>query len=80
LRSSAPVDLLFTDIRMPGSMDGWALASLMRVTRPGLRIVVASGQSLTLLSRDIADAFFVKPYEAERVVKRITELLASREI
>jgi DNA-binding LytR/AlgR family response regulator len=65
---------------MPGSMDGWALASLMRVSRPELRIVVASGQSLTLLSRDIADAFFVKPYEAERVVKRITELLASREI
>jgi CheY-like chemotaxis protein len=79
LRSSAPVDLLFTDIRMPGSMDGLALAALMRATQPELKIVVTSGQTPRSLSRDIADAFFDKPYSARRVVKRITELLVTRE-
>jgi len=79
LRSSAPVDLLFTDIRMPGSMDGLALAALMRAIKPELKIIVASGQSPRSLSRDIADEFFDKPYNAATVVKRITELLATLE-
>jgi two-component system, response regulator PdtaR len=77
LRSSAPVDLLFTDIRMPGSMDGLALAALMRATQPELKIIVTSGQSPRSLSRDIAEAFFDKPYDARAVVKRITELLVT---
>jgi CheY-like chemotaxis protein len=79
LRSSASVDLLFTDVRMPGSIDGWALAALMRAAQPELKIIVASGQSPGRLSRNIADAFFDKPYDAGRVAKRITALLAIRE-
>jgi CheY-like chemotaxis protein len=79
LRSSAPVDLLFTDIRMPGSMDGLALAALMRTTQPELRIIVASGHLPEWPSRGIADAFFFKPYDAETVVKRVKELLATIE-
>jgi CheY-like chemotaxis protein len=79
LQSSAPVDLLFTDVRMPGSMDGLALAALMRATQPELKIIVTSGQSPRSLPRDIADAFFDKPYNARTVVKRITALLVTSE-
>ena len=77
LQSSAPVDLLFTDIRMPGSIDGLALAALVRTMHPELKIIIASGDSPVWPSRDIADAFFRKPYDTVRVVSQIKELLLS---
>lgn len=75
LRSSAPVDLLFTDIRMPGSIDGLALAALVRTTHPELKIIIASAHSPVWPSRDIADAFFSKPYDPVGVVSQIKKLL-----
>jgi CheY-like chemotaxis protein len=36
-------DLLFTDIRMPGKLDGWALAAEGRRLVPGLKVVYATG-------------------------------------
>lgn len=77
LRSSARVDLLFTDIKMPGSMDGLALAELVRKTHPELKIIVASSDSPVWPSRDIPDAFFRKPYNTMKVVSKIKELLVS---
>ena len=79
LRSSAPVDLLFTDIRMPGSIDGLALAALVRTTHPELKIIIASSHWPVGPSRDIADAFFIKPYDTVMVVSQIKELLVSIE-
>jgi CheY-like chemotaxis protein len=43
LQSQVPVDLVFTDVRLPGSIDGLTLAGLIRQTRPELRIIVVSG-------------------------------------
>jgi YesN/AraC family two-component response regulator len=43
LQSQVPIGLVFTDIRLPGSTDGLALAQLVRKTRPDLKIVIASG-------------------------------------
>lgn len=36
-------DLLFTDIRMPGEIDGWELAREARRIHPGLSVIYASG-------------------------------------
>jgi len=79
LRSSARVDLLFTDIQMPGSIDGLALAELVRKTHPALKIVIASSFSPVGPARDIPDAFFGKPYDTVKVVSKIKELLVSFE-
>ncbi len=79
LRSSAPVDLLFTDIRMPGSIDGLALAILVRTTHPELKIIITSSHAPVWPSRDTADAFISKPYDPVRVVSQIKELLVSIE-
>jgi len=38
-----PVDVLFTDIVLPGEMDGWALAEAARMLRPELKIILSSG-------------------------------------
>jgi len=76
LGSSATVDLVFTDIQMPGSTDGLALAQIVRQTRPTLRVIVASGNApLPWPSPDLADAFFGKPYAFDRIVERIKDLL-----
>src|ERR1700676_818947 len=49
--ASAPVDVLFTDINLPGGMDGAALARRAREMRPHLPVVYASGRA-TLLKQD----------------------------
>ena len=43
LREDADFDLLFTDIRMPGSTDGWELAREAKQMIPGLRVIYATG-------------------------------------
>ena len=43
LRGTQPVDLLFSDVVMPGSMDGIALVRLATELRPGIRVLLASG-------------------------------------
>ena len=43
LRETADFDLLFTDIRMPGTTDGWGLAREAKRMIPGLRVIYATG-------------------------------------
>jgi len=42
--ASAPVDVLFTDINLPGGMDGWTLARRARELLPNLSVVYTSGR------------------------------------
>jgi CheY-like chemotaxis protein len=55
---------VLTDIQMPGSLDGVALARLVLSIRPSTSVVVASGM-LRPLPPDLADevAFLAKPYD-----------------
>jgi two-component system, response regulator PdtaR len=71
LNSSEEVDLVFTDIRMPGRRDGVALAQWLRKERPGLKVIIASSN----LGASGADAFVAKPYSVPTVVQIIRELL-----
>lgn len=75
LRSQISIDLVLTDIRMPGPTDGLALAELARSTWPELKIVIATGQSVQPSHMAVADAVFGKPYDPDRVVQRIRDLL-----
>ena len=43
MRDGSRFDLLFTDIRMPGATDGWALAAEARALTPDLRVIYATG-------------------------------------
>jgi PAS domain S-box-containing protein len=51
LREARPVDLLFTDIVMPGGMDGRELAELAQGMRPGLPVLFTSGYTETAITR-----------------------------
>jgi DNA-binding NtrC family response regulator len=68
--ASFVVDIVFTDIQMPGSIDGIGLARWVRSHRPNLTIAIASGSGSAIdAARSVcADALvFLKPYSADEV-------------
>jgi two-component system, response regulator PdtaR len=64
-------DVLFTDIRMPGDMDGVALAGALQDRLPHLRVFIASGHEKGMSEARRLQNFIVKPYEPSEVAKRI---------
>jgi CheY-like chemotaxis protein len=78
LHSSIHVDLVVTDIRMPGSIDGLALAARIRVLWPRLKIIVLSGDLPAMpQGAAVADVFLPKPYSASAVLTCIKQLVSS---
>jgi two-component system, response regulator PdtaR len=69
------VQLLVSDIRMPGKMDGVELAREIRVHHPQIKIVLASGESFSASHWGDTDGFFPKPYVAGRLIEHIKMLL-----
>ena len=74
LESRSDIALLFTDIQMPGSMDGLKLAHAVHERWPPIKIILVSGQ-LKLANIDIpADSrFFGKPLEAREMIAEMQE-------
>jgi two-component system, response regulator PdtaR len=79
LRSGIPIDLLFTDVRMPGSMDGCELAQRVRSEWPSTPVILTSGYSQSLLSARSASEDFVvpKPYRPQAVLTTIRAVMES---
>jgi PAS domain S-box-containing protein len=77
--AGASFDLLFTDIVMPGGMDGRQLAQELVQARPGLKVLYTSGYSdeaivhAGRLDPDIA--LLNKPYRKAELARRIREVL-----
>ena len=76
LKDGLSVDLLFTDIRLPGSMDGWQLAEAARLLRPGLPVIYATGFTTTPPRLIEGSVFFTKPYRASAIIRAIRTLSA----
>jgi CheY-like chemotaxis protein len=77
--ASAPVDVLFTDINLPGGMDGAALARRARELLPHLPVIYASAR-VPMLDPEarVPGAFMVpKPYEPERVGRLLVAAMKS---
>jgi len=77
LRGARAVRLLFTDVDMPGSMNGLELADLVHRRWPEIRLLVTSGHHL-LADADVPDAcrFVAKPYSQVTVIAEVAALLA----
>ncbi|MDB5644213.1 MAG: response regulator receiver protein [Hyphomicrobiales bacterium] len=68
------VDLLFTDIRMPGTLDGWTLAEQARDLAPGLGVIYASGH-ITRPERAVPGSIFLsKPYRTANLLESLRRL------
>jgi CheY-like chemotaxis protein len=75
--ASAAVDVLFTDINLPGGMDGAALARQARQLLPRLPVIYASARvpMLEPEARVRGGVFVRKPYEPEMVGRLISEVI-----
>jgi CheY-like chemotaxis protein len=76
LESRSDIALLFTDIQMPGSMDGLKLAHAVRKRWPPIKIILVSGQ-LKLANIDIPtdSRFFGKPLEAKKMIAEMQDMI-----
>jgi DNA-binding NtrC family response regulator len=76
LESRSDIALLFTDIQMPGSMDGLALAHSVHKRWPPIKIILVSGQ-LKLSGSEIPpdSRFFGKPLEANEMIAEIRDMI-----
>jgi PAS domain S-box-containing protein len=84
LNEGGDVDVLFTDIVMPGGMNGWELAERAQQIRPGLRLLFTSGYALeTLVARGRIHpntAILNKPYRRPELARRLREVLDSPQV
>lgn len=70
---SVPVDVLFTDINLPGGMDGTALAQRARELRPHLPVIYASAPATLKQDARVPGSIVVpKPYEPALVARLLT--------
>jgi CheY-like chemotaxis protein len=74
LRGGTRVSIIFSDVQLPGSMDGVALAEFVHTKFPDRPVLLTSGNA-SQMSNVIHDGFFAKPYDPIAVVRRIKSLL-----
>jgi len=76
--SDTPVDVVFSDIRMPGEMDGFGLAKWIRQHRPGMAVLLTSGDAkMTDAAAGLCEKLDIlpKPYDFQFAVARSRRLL-----
>jgi CheY-like chemotaxis protein len=81
-RSRTHVDVVLSDVEMPGPMNGFGFAKWARSVRPGLKIVLAaSPERATHAAAELCEhgPLLTKPYDHKLVLQHIKRLLAARE-
>jgi CheY-like chemotaxis protein len=76
LETRSDIALLFTDVQMPGSMDGLRLAHVVHKRWPPIKIILVSG-ALKLAKSDIPvdSRFFGKPLDAKEMIAEMQEMI-----
>jgi two-component sensor histidine kinase/CheY-like chemotaxis protein len=76
LESRSDISLLFTDIQMPGSMDGLVLAHAVHKRWPSIKIILVSGQvKLSDADKPANSRFFGKPLEVTQMIAELQEMV-----
>lgn len=75
LEREPAIDILFTDVRMPGKLDGLALARIAHRRWPWIRPIVTSGH-VRISHADVPDhgRFLPKPYSLDDLVNVVDEM------
>jgi two-component sensor histidine kinase len=78
LEARSDIALLFTDIQMPGSMDGLMLAHMVHSRWPTIKIVLVSGQvRLTDAEKPADSRFFGKPLEVKQMIAVLQKMVGA---
>jgi two-component sensor histidine kinase/CheY-like chemotaxis protein len=78
LESRSDISLLFTDIQMPGSMDGLKLAHAVHDRWPSIKIILVSGQVKPSDAERPADSrFFGKPLSVEQMIAELQAMVGA---
>jgi CheY-like chemotaxis protein len=75
LQSSAKIDLVVTDVVMPGTLDGCDLADLIHANWPTIKVIILSARYHGALATTPADAFVAKPYFLPLLIGTMRRLL-----
>ena len=70
------IGLVFTDVNLPGRLDGLGLAQEVVLSHPDVEVIVTSG-AVTLRSEDLPDhgTFLPKPYSTKQMVAMVAKKL-----
>src|SRR5205807_1558866 len=78
LESRSDIELLFTDIQMPGSIDGLHLAHAVHARWPRIKIILVSGQlNLTDSDKPPDSRFFGKPLGVEQMIATMQDMMGN---
>lgn len=79
LESRSDIDLVFTDVQMPGTMDGIKLSHYIRDRWPPVKLIVASGKEiLEESSLPEGSWFFSKPYSDHAIADAMARMLSNQ--
>jgi CheY-like chemotaxis protein len=82
LRGDAPIDLLLTDVGLPGGLNGRQVADAGRQLRPGLRVLFITGYAANAAvgagQLDAGMEVMTKPFQAAELARRVQAILAPR--
>jgi len=76
LRHDRSIAAVFSDVQMPGSMDGLALAQWLANTRPTVKVLLTSGRIIP--DKPMEWRFLAKPYKLEELEQELRNLLVAR--
>src|ERR1700710_87301 len=76
LESRSDIELLFTDIQMPGSMDGLKLAFAVHERWPAIKIILVSGKlKLPDGDKPVDSRFFGKPLGGAQMIAEMQDMM-----
>jgi CheY-like chemotaxis protein len=74
--NAAKIDLLVTDIVLPGTLNGWELAARLRKERPGLKVILTSSYAVDQAERNQSrDPILPKPFSLECLTETVRQCL-----
>jgi CheY-like chemotaxis protein len=77
LAANSRIELMFTDVDMPGGDNGLKLAAAVRDRWPPIKIIVTSGlRNVDIDSLPIESRFMPKPYNPDTVIRSIREMVS----
>ncbi|WP_261793967.1 response regulator [Pseudomonas oryzihabitans] len=79
-QNGARIDVLFTDVRMPGRLDGEALAQLVAQRWPHIPVILTSGDRLTVPRGAGRTRFMPKPWHIDDMTNCVNEMLGQSRV